>query len=300
MPFRENELVVFADEQGRYYLQRLRQGGALHTCWGLVRHEEVLGLEPGCRVTTTGRKAFMVFYPTAMDYIMNMPRKSGIIYPKDTGIILVWADIFPGARVLCGGVGSGALVLAVLRQVGPAGLVVGYDVRQDMLDFAAENIRSYFGESPYNLVLRQGDVYGPLPERDFDRVLLDVPEPWRATEAVLDVLRPGGIVCAYLPSINQAEAFHRALRQSRAFGLVETLEVLVREWHLEGRSVRPKHRMVGHTGFLTFARRLDRQQAAGGPEPVPGENSEPPGEGSLSAFPFQEGHREAPEDGGKR
>lgn len=264
MPFRENDLVIFADEQGHYYLQRLQPGGALHTCWGKAKHDEVLGREPGCSVLTSGKREFRVFYPTAMDYIMNMPRKSGIIYPKDTGIILVWADVFPGARVLCGGVGSGALLLAVLQQVGPAGWVVAYDVRQDMLDFAAENIKNYLG-STSNLVLKLGDIYEPIAEADFDRVLLDVPEPWRAVETVHNALRPGGIVCAYLPSITQAEAFTKALRQSRAFGLIETLEVLVREWHLEGRSVRPKHRMVGHTGFLTFARKVEQQPAREAP-----------------------------------
>lgn len=260
MPFKEGDLVVFADHEGRLHPQRLSSGGCLYTYGGHVKHVEVLGREPGCTVNTSGGKELFVFYPTVLDYTMNLRRRSSIIYPKDTGIILMWADIFPGARVLCGGVGSGALLVAVLRQVGPGGQVVAYDVRQDMLDCAAENIRAYFGPTPH-LVLKLGSIYDPIEEAGFDRVLLDVPEPWRAIETVHSALVPGGIMCAYVPSIIQVEDFTRALRRSRAFAMIETLEVLMRNWHLEGRSVRPEQRMVGHTGFLTFARKLDRPLA---------------------------------------
>lgn len=270
MPFKPGDLVVFVDHQGRFYPQRLSAGGRLHTHRGYAEHDEILGLEPGCAVKTSGDKELFVFYPTVLDYTMHMPRKSGIIYPKDTGIILMWADIFPGARVLCGGVGSGALLLAILRQVGTGGQVVAYDVRQDMLEYAAENLRTYFGLTP-NLVLKLGSVYDPVEETGFDRVLLDVPEPWRAINTAYDGLNPGGIVCAYVPSIVQAETFTKALRRSKAFTLIETLEVLVRNWHLEGRSIRPEHRMVGHTGFLTFARKLDRPLV----KETPGEDIEP-------------------------
>lgn len=256
MPFKEGDLVVFADQDGRLHPQCLAPGGCLYTYWGHVKHDEVLGREPGCIVKTSTGKELFVFYPTVLDYTMNLRRKSSIIYPKDTGIILMWADIFPGARVLCGGVGSGALLLAVLRQVGPGGWVVAYDVRQDMLDCAEANIRTYFGPTP-QLVLKLGSIYDPIEEAGFDRVLLDVPEPWRAIETAHSALLPGGIMCAYVPSVIQVDAFTRALKRSKAFALIQTLEVLVRNWHLEGRSVRPEQRMVGHTGFLTFARKLD-------------------------------------------
>lgn len=257
LPFKEGDLVVFVDHQARFYLQRLSENGRLHTHRGYAEHNEVLGREPGCAVKTSGGKELFVFYPTLLDYTMNMPRKSGIIYPKDTGIILMWADIFPGARVLCGGVGTGALLIAVLRQVGATGQVVAYDVRQDMLDHAARNLEAYLGATPV-LTLKLGSLYDPIEETGFDRVLLDVPEPWRAIDTVYNALVPGGIVCSYVPSVIQAEAFTTALRRSKAFTLIETMEVLVRNWHLAGRSVRPEHRMVGHTGFLTFARKLDR------------------------------------------
>lgn len=257
LAFKEGELVIFADHRVQF-LQRLTPGGRLETHWGYIEHDNVLGREPGSIIRTSVGKKLYVFYPTLSDYIIKMPRKSGIIYPKDLGIIMIWADIFPGARVLLGGVGSGALLVAVLRQVGAAGKIVAYDVRQDMLDWARENIKAYLGELPPFLELRLGDIYEPTVEAGFDRVILDVPEPWRAVETVYHALIPGGLVCSYLPSIMQVQSFVTALREAGTFGLVETIEVMLRGWYIEGRAVRPEHRMVGHTGFLTFARKLSR------------------------------------------
>ncbi|GFN22894.1 tRNA (adenine-N1)-methyltransferase [Thermanaeromonas sp. C210] len=252
--FREGDWVIFTDNRV-CMVERLTSHRRLHTHWGYIEHDDVLGREPGSIVETSRGKKLYVFAPTLADYVMHMPRKSGIIYPKDTGIILLWADVFPGSRVLVGGVGSGGLLLAVLRQVGEKGRVVAYDVRQDMLDRAAENVKGYFGDLPPYLELRLGDIYAPEDlEEDFDRVLLDVPEPWRALETVCRVLLPGGILCSYLPSILQVARFENLLRRTESFALIETLEVMMRGWHIEGRAIRPQHRMVGHTGFLTFAR----------------------------------------------
>ncbi|MBE3585513.1 tRNA (adenine-N1)-methyltransferase [Desulfofundulus thermocisternus] len=255
MPLAEGELVVFADERFQL-LQRLTPGKRLNTYWGYIDHDEVLGLEPGSMVRTSGGKKLYVFYPTVSNYILKMPRKSGIIYPKDLGIIMVWTDIGPGDRVLLGGVGSGALLIAVLRQVGTAGKVVAYDLRQDMLDCATENIKTYFGTVPSHLELKLGDIYEATGETGYNRLLLDVPEPWKAVRIADSALVPGGILCSYLPSIVQARTFTTVLQKSGSFGLIETLEVMLRQWHVEGRAVRPQHRMVGHTGFLTFARKL--------------------------------------------
>ncbi|MGB9804200.1 tRNA (adenine-N1)-methyltransferase [Desulfofundulus sp.] len=262
MPFKEGELVVFADQRIKL-LQRLTPGERLHTYWGYIEHDEVLGLEPGSIVRTSEGKKLYVFYPTLSNYIVKMPRKSGIIYPKDLGIIMMWGDIRPGHRVLVGGVGSGALLLAVLRQVGTAGKVVAYDIRQDMLDCAMENIKAWFGHLPSHLELKLGDIYEAGGESGFDRVILDVPEPWRAVRTLDNALVPGGILCSYLPSIMQVRTFTTVLQKSGTFGLIETLEVMLRSWHIEGRAVRPQHRMVGHTGFLTFARKLSRQEFVG-------------------------------------
>ena len=255
MRFKEGDLVAFIDREGRTYLQRLASGGKFHSHRGYVTHEAAIGAVPGTVVSSSHGAKFYVFYPTLIDFTMNMPRKSGIIYPKDTSIILLWADVFPGAKVLIGGVGSGALLLAVARQVGTSGVIVAYDVREDMLEHAARNLREFVSELP-DLTLKVGDIYEPIPEEGFDRVLLDVPEPWRALPTLRKALVPGGIVCAYVPSITQANNFVNALKEAGSYALTETLEVLVRNWHIAGRSVRPHHRMVGHTGFLSFARKL--------------------------------------------
>lgn len=263
MAFKEGDLVVFADHRVRV-LQRLTRGGCLDTHWGYIEHDNVLGREPGSLIKTSVGKKLWVFYPSLSDYIMKMPRKSGIIYPKDLGVIMMWADVFPGARVLLGGVGSGALLIAMLRQVGATGKVVAYDVRQDMLDWAAKNVAAYFGEVPSFLELKLGDIYEyePTKEIQFDRVILDVPEPWRAVETAFAALVPGGIACSYLPSVVQVQTFVTALQEAGTFGLVETVEVLMRDWYVAGRAVRPEHRMVGHTGFLTFARKLSCKDSA--------------------------------------
>jgi len=276
--FQEGELIVFVDRHGRYYLQRLQRDGRFHSHRGYIDHDQVIGSPPGSRAVSSIGEEFFVFYPTLMDYTMNMPRKSGIIYPKDTGVILMWADLFPGSRVLLGGVGTGALLLAVVRQVGQAGRVVAYDVRQDMLDYAAQNLRNYLGETP-NLTLKLGSVYEPIEEKGFDRILLDVPEPWQAIDTLYNSLLSGGIACAYVPSITQVDAFVNALKQTAAFILIETLEVLLRDWYLSGRSVRPNHRMVGHTGFLVFARKIERSPATEKTAVVLGKSPASPGEG---------------------
>lgn len=257
--------MIFIDHQGRQKLQRLRAGARLATHRGYIEHADVIGLPPGSVLHTTQGKQIYAFRPSLADYTMNMSRKSGIVYPKDTAYILFHADIFPGARVVQGGVGSGALLLALARQVGPQGLVVGYDVRQDMLDHAAKNLAAWAGETP-QVRLRLANIYEGIAERDLDAAVLDVPEPWETVGALAEALKPGRFAVAYVPSIRQAERFTGALRASRAFTLVETVEVLVRDWYIWNRAVRPNHRMVGHTGFLTIGRRvvglpMDEEQA---------------------------------------
>jgi len=253
--FRENDLVIFIDHQGRTYLQKLKPAGRLSTHRGFINHADVVGLAPGTVLHTTQGKQFSVFAPSLVDFTMGMERKSGIIYPKDTAYILFYADIFPGARVVLGGIGSGAILLAAARQVGREGCVTGYDVREDMLSHARQNLQAFLGETP-QVTLKLGSVYQEIEERDLDAAILDVPEPWEAVPALTDAVRPGGYALAYTPSINQAEKFNTALRASRAFTLTETVEVLVRDWYIWNKAVRPNHRMVGHTGFLTLGRRV--------------------------------------------
>jgi tRNA (adenine57-N1/adenine58-N1)-methyltransferase len=245
------ERVLLVDAKQRHYLITLRTGASFHTHVGIVEHDRLIGTPEGSTILgSTGRK-FLVVRPTLADAVLKMPRGAQVIYPKDLGAILIEADIAPGVRVLEAGVGSGALSMALLR----AGAdVVGYELRQDFADGARANVEAMLGPGArYRVELR--DVYEGIEEVGLDRILLDLPEPWRVLPHAEVALRPGGILCAYLPSINQTAQLRAAMDRS-GFGLASTLEVLHRTWHIEDRSVRPDHRMVGHTGFLTTGRRL--------------------------------------------
>jgi tRNA (adenine57-N1/adenine58-N1)-methyltransferase catalytic subunit len=183
-------------------------------------------------------------------------RQAQPIYPKDLAAILMYADVHPGASVLEAGSGTGALTAALVRAVGPAGRVVSYEVRPDFLDLAREAVRDALDGLPVNLEMKLGDVYLGVEERGFDRALLDLPEPWQAIPAFAGALEPGGVIFAHCPNVSQVARFCDGLREHGGFGLIDTMEVLQRGWTIRGRSMRPDHRMVAHTGFLTFARRL--------------------------------------------
>lgn len=245
------ERVLLVDAKARRYLITLRQGATFHTHVGIVDHDRIIGNPEGSTVTGSTGRRFRVVRPTLSDTVLKMPRGAQVIYPKDLGAILMEADIGPRCRVLESGVGSGALSMTLLR----AGAeVVGYEVRRDFAERARDNVASLLGsDAPYRVEIR--DVYEGIDESGFDRVLLDVPEPWRVLVHAEKALRPGGILCVYLPSINQTTILRAAMERSN-FGMATTLEVLHRTWHVEPRSVRPDHRMVGHTGFLTTARLL--------------------------------------------
>jgi tRNA (adenine57-N1/adenine58-N1)-methyltransferase len=245
------ERVLLIDAKGRRYLVRLAEGRSFHTHAGIVEHDRILGGDEGARVQASNGRSFLVLRPTLADLVLKMPRGAQVIYPKDLGAILMAADIGPGQRVLEAGVGSGALSMTLLR----AGAeVVGYELREDFAERARQNVAESLGDDvPYRVEVR--DVGAGIDERGLDRVLLDLPEPGRVLVHAAGALRPGGIVLAYLPTINQTAELRAALVAS-GFALAETVEILRRTWHVEPRSVRPDHRMVAHTGFLTTARRL--------------------------------------------
>lgn len=251
--FTAGEQVLLIDRKKRRYLVVLEPGREFHSHSGTVGHDGVIGSAEGTAFRSSHGMYYTAIRPTLSDFIFKMPRGAQVIYPKDIGAILLLADIFPGARVLESGIGSGALSMAMLR----AGAdITGYELRDDFAARAQKNVASFLGAEAldrYRVELR--DCYDGIDEADLDRVVLDLPEPWQVVKHAARSLHPGGLIVAYTPQITQAVQFREALAE-HAFGMAETMEVLHRSWHIEGLSVRPDHRMVGHTGFLTHARLL--------------------------------------------
>ncbi len=250
---RPGERVLLVDSKGRRYIVRLEPGAQFHSHAGFLPHDDLIGREEGSSLRSSQGARYLVLRPTLADFVLKMPRGAQVIYPKDLGPILVLADVHPGARILESGVGSGALSMTLLR----AGAeVVGYELRPDFAERAAANVHEFLGDEAmqrYRVEIR--DCYEGIDESGLDRVVLDLPEPWLAVKHAEQALRPGGILVAYTPSVTQVSQLREALSGTR-FSMAETVEVLQRGWHVEGAAVRPDHRMVAHTGFLTHARLL--------------------------------------------
>ncbi|HUF32564.1 MAG TPA: tRNA (adenine-N1)-methyltransferase [Acidimicrobiales bacterium] len=253
-PLAAGERIIVVDAKGRQYLVTLVAGGEFHTHTGVASHDDVIGQEEGVTVRSTTGARYTAMRPTLTDTVLRMPRGAQVIYPKDLGPILVLADIHPGVRVLESGVGSGALSMTLVR----AGAdVVGYELRDDFAERARQNVAAFVGEEAARQRYRveERDVYEGIDERGVDAVILDLPEPWRAVPHAEKALRGGGTLVSYSPSVIQVAKVRQALDESD-FELAQTVEVLQRTWHVEGDAVRPDHRMVAHTGFLTSARLL--------------------------------------------
>ena len=254
--FQDGEQVLLIDQRGKRYLLLLRKGETFHCDRGWIHHETIIGQPDGTWVRTSKGTRCLAIRPTLAEYVLDMPRGAQVIYPKDLAMVLFWADIFPGARVLEAGMGSGALTLALLRAVGPEGKVITYEQREDFARRALANIQTRMGEVT-NLAVRLRPVEEGLGEEEpVDRAVFDLPEPWHLVEPVTRVLRSGGVFLSYVPTIIQSHQLSEALRNHPGYSLVETFETLMRPWNIEGLSVRPFHRMVAHTGFLTVARRV--------------------------------------------
>ncbi len=245
------ERVMLIDAKSRRYLLTLNPGEEFHTHAGIIGHDVLIGAPDGSVVEASTGRSFIAIRPRLCDVVVKMPRGAQVIYPKDLGAILMEADIAPGVRVLEAGVGSGALSMTLLRA---GASVVGYELREDFAEIAKQNVTQMLGPSvDYRIEIR--DVTHGIDERDLDRIVLDMPDPWNVVEHAARALRPGGIFLAYLPGINQSAQLRAALESSN-FAMAETMEILRRTWHIEGPSCRPDHRMVAHTGFLTTARLL--------------------------------------------
>ncbi|MBU3706236.1 MAG: tRNA (adenine-N1)-methyltransferase [Mycobacterium sp.] len=256
-PFAAGDRVQLTDAKGRHYTMILTPGEEFHTHRGIVAHDSVIGIPEGSVVKASGGDAFLVLRPLLVDYVMSMPRGAQVIYPKDAAQIVHEGDIFPGARVLEAGAGSGALSCSLLRAVGPSGEVVSYEVRDDHAEHARRNVHTFFGEGPANWRLVVADLADcDLAEASVDRAVLDMLAPWDVLDAVARVLIPGGVLIVYVATVTQLSRTVEALRSQQCWTEPRSWETLVRGWNVVGLAVRPEHTMRGHTAFLISARRL--------------------------------------------
>lgn len=255
-PLRAGERVRLTDPKGRNHNISLESGKTFFTHKGAIAHDDLIGRSDGVVVTSSGGVEYLVLRPLLPEFVVSMPRGAAVVYPKDAAQIAVMADIFPGARVVEAGVGSGALTCTLLRAVGAEGLVASYERREEFATIARRNVESFFGGIHPAWRLRLGDLADDLVEHDVDRVLLDMLAPWECVPAVADALAPGGLVCAYVATTTQLSRFVETIREHAGFTEPAAWESMVRGWHVEGLAVRPQHRMNGHTGFLVTARRL--------------------------------------------
>ncbi|MDQ4130285.1 MAG: tRNA (adenine-N1)-methyltransferase [Actinomycetota bacterium] len=255
-PLAAGERVVVHDRKGRRYLIALEPGGEWHSHAGVLRHDDLIGRPEGAPARTSRNMEVRVLRPTLEEFTLKMPRGAQVVYRKDQAMIIALADVRPGCTVVEAGAGSGALSLALLEAVGREGRVTSYDRRADHLAVARRNVTSFLGGSPPNWEPREGDLADALPDLRCERIVLDMLEPWELVKGAGEALRPGGILVAYLPTVPQVMRLAEALDADARFGLVRTLETLVRPWHVSGLAVRPDHRMVAHTAFLMLARRV--------------------------------------------
>lgn len=258
-PFRPGERVQVTDVKGRRHTTLLTTDGYFQSQRGSFRHTELIGKPEGTVLETESGHDLLALRPLLHDYVMSMPRGAAVVYPKDAAMIVQYADIQPGCRVVEAGAGSGALSMSLLTAIGPSGHLLSVERRAEFAEIADGNVTSWFGEHPDFWELRVGSLADVLDEGEahgVDRVVLDMLAPWENVEAVARALAPGGLVLAYVATTTQLSRYIETLRGSECFTEPDAFETLVRGWHVEGLAVRPDHRMVAHTGFLVTARRL--------------------------------------------
>lgn len=254
--FAVGDRIQLTDSKGKLYSFTITPDKEWHTHKGWITHNDLIGMPEGSVIETTAGLKFTAFKPLLSDYVLSMPRGATIVYPKDAALIVGFADIYPGARVLEAGVGSGALTISLLRAVGQNGFVHSLERRADFAANATSNVTDYFGGLPTNWRVEVGSVQDQEFDDVFDRVILDMLAPWECVALAAQVLRPGGVFLAYVATTTQLSATAEALKDDGHFTEPESSESLVRGWHHEGLAVRPQHRMIGHTGFLIQSRRM--------------------------------------------
>ena len=259
-PFRYGDRVQLTGPKGRLNTISLVEGGDFHSHKGVIRHEQIVGLPDASVIANSSGEEYLALRPLLTDFVMSMPRGAAIVYPKDAAQIISLADIFPGARVVEAGVGSGALSLHLLRAIGPEGELHSFERREEFAEIARANATALAGRSPENWTVRVGDLQEELPaaleDGTVDRVVLDMLAPWECVAVAAGALAPGGVIVCYVATVTQLSRTVEELRRSGLFTHPQASETLVRGWHVEGLAVRPDHRMVAHTGFLVTARRL--------------------------------------------
>ena len=254
--FSEGDRIQLTDPKGKMYTFTITPGKEWHTHKGWIVHNDLIGLPEGSVISTSAGLKFTAFKPLLGDFVLSMPRGATIVYPKDAAMIVGVADVFPGAKVIEAGVGSGALSISLLRAIGSTGELSSFERREDFADIAKENVRTYFGELPAQWKLSIGSVQESASDKKYDRVILDMLAPWECVAFAADVLRPGGVFLAYVATTTQLSATAEALKEDGRFTEPLSSETIVRDWHHEGLAVRPMQRMIGHTGFLIVSRRM--------------------------------------------
>lgn len=256
--FRAGDPVVFIDRRRRELYDVLQPERATSIRGDRVLHSQVIGQPDGAKVVSKRGSIYRAFSATLVQQALYMKRHAQIIYPKDMGAILTWADVAPGQLVVEGGFGSGAMSMALLRAVGPTGRLITYEQREASANTARKNVEGFFRGPVPNHEVRLGDIYEGIDATGVDRIVLDVPEPWNVVEHAGRALCDGGILCAYIPTTLQLQSFALAVREHPGFATTKCIEIMLRTWHVTAESVRPESQMVGHTGFLAFSRRSAR------------------------------------------
>lgn len=254
--FGEGDRIQLTDPKGKLYSFTIVAGKEWHTHKGWITHDDLIGMPEGSVVSTTAGLKFTAFKPLLADYVLTMPRGATIVYPKDAAMIIGLADVYPGARVLEAGVGSGALTISLLRAVGTNGSVHSVERRKDFAEIAQSNIENYFISTPENWKLTVGDLQDQAVADSYDRVIVDMLAPWECVDLAARALRPGGVFMAYVATTTQLSVTAEAMKADGRFTEPESSETIVRGWHHEGLAVRPQQRMIGHTGFLIQSRKM--------------------------------------------
>lgn len=258
-PFQPGDRVQLTDAKRRHFTLILTPGEKFHTHKGEILHDQIIGMDEGSVIRSSLGADYLLFRHLMVDHVLSMPRGAAVIYPKDSAQILIEGDIFPGARVLEAGAGSGALSMALLRAIGPEGELISYEIREDHLEFAESNVDEFFGGRPATWSPRLGDLKDVTVEDlggPVDRVILDMLEPWECLDVVRNVLIPGGVFMTYVATVPQLMKVMEGIREQKCFTEPRAWESLVRDWNVKDLSVRPAHRMQAHTAFLVWARRL--------------------------------------------